>query len=84
MATRNRLRDKIQVLTIGQFLAEVDEVWRGEQSWLGGSIQLPDSPFGRRCLWNAMGVCNLELPEADIDMAAPIGHVLRWHLNNHG
>lgn len=83
MATRNRLRDKIQVLTVGRFLAEIDEVWRGEENWVGGTLHLPDTPFSRRCLWNAMGACNLELPEADIDMTAPIGHVLRWHLNNH-
>lgn len=82
MATRSQLHHKVQVHTKGCFLAEIDEVWREGESWLGGTVQLPDSPFSKRCFWNAAGTCSLGIPDANIDMTAPIGHVLRWHVND--
>lgn len=82
MATRSQLLDKIKMHTIGCFSAEIDEVWREGESWLGGTVRLPGSSFGKRCFWNIAGTCSLDIPGANIDMSAPIGHVLRWHLND--
>lgn len=83
MATRNQLRDKIQEQTVGRFCAKIDELWRENEIWFGSAVRLPDSPLSQRFFWNAAGTCRLNLPEANIDMTAPIGHVLRWHLDNH-
>lgn len=83
MATRSQLHDKIQVHTVGCFLAVIDEVGQEEENWFGGTVRLEGSPFSQRCFWNTAGTCSLDIPDANIDMNAPIGHALRWHMENH-
>lgn len=77
-----QLTQAILVVTKGGFNASVRQVQVVPERRFHGNVQTANKALICDCSWSDTGRCLLNEPQFDIDMQAPIGYVLRWHLNN--
>ena len=82
MSIRVKLSKVIRLVTVGKHSAIVHEIQHTPERRFEGTVEVQHTGVICACSWNEYGASVFSDRGFDIDMGAPIAHVLRWHLKN--